>query len=72
MTFAFSAAGVKELMKLNQLTRLNLYFTKVTDTGLKELAPLKQLAWLDLGGNDVTSSGVEELQKALPRCTISR
>ena len=65
-------AGLKELASLKQLTSLYLGGTQVTDAGLKELAPLKQLTYLELGSTKVTGAGVKELEKALPRCRITR
>jgi hypothetical protein len=64
--------GLKHLAGLKNLSSLSLGDTKVTDTGLKELTDLKKLSYLDLGGTKVTEKGVGELQKALPRCKISR
>ena len=51
---------------------LGLGATKVTDVGVKELATLKNLTSLDLSVTDVTDAGVKELQKALPKCKISK
>ena len=70
---------MKELAALANLTWLNLSCSAdVTDVGLKELTTLKNLTWLYLGDplrrfkSKVTDAGVKELQKALPRCEISK
>jgi hypothetical protein len=39
---------------------------------LAQLAVLKQLATLELNRTAVTDAGVKELQKALPKCEISK
>jgi hypothetical protein len=57
---------------LKQLKWLDLSDTKVTDAGLGELAALKQLQWLELSETITTDTGLKELQKALPRCRISK
>jgi hypothetical protein len=46
--------------------------TLLTDAGVKELAGLKNLASLSLSVTKVTDAGVKELQKALPKCSITR
>jgi len=65
-------AGLKDLAALKSLTDLDLEETKITDTGIKVLAALKNLEQLDLGETKVTDAGVKELEKALPKCTITR
>ena len=62
--------GLKEVVKLQQLERLFLDGTEITDAGLKELAKMKQLKVLGFGWTKVTKAGVAELQKALPKCEI--
>ena len=51
---------------------VKLNFMQVTDAGLKELAPLTNLTTLSLSGTRVTDAGLKELQKALPKCKISK
>jgi internalin A len=65
-------AGLKELTTLKNLTTLHLHYTKVMDAGLKVLAALKNLTALDLMFTEVTDAGVKELQKALPKCKITK
>jgi len=61
----------KELEKLTQLTRLRLEGNRLTD--VKGLEKLTQLKALNLYNNpDLTKAQIEELQKALPKCKISR
>jgi hypothetical protein len=71
-TVKVTDAGVKELAALKNLTTLELRQTKTTDAGLKELAALKNLNALNLRGTKVTNEAVRELQKALPKCQITK
>jgi len=48
--------------KPEDLVRLDLSWTKVTDAGLKELASLKNLERLDLRGTAVSGEGLKELE----------
>jgi hypothetical protein len=54
------------------VVKVGLRDKRVTDAGLKELAPLKSLTTLELPFTTVTAAGLKELQKALPKCEISR
>jgi len=63
---------LNEIATLNNLKMLYLQNTNVTDAGLKQLARFENLTTLYLTGSKVTASGVAELQKALPKCYISR
>src|SRR5262249_483428 len=65
-------ADLKVLKECKHLQVLDLGVTSVTDAGLKELKELRQLQELDLSGTKVTDAGVADLQKALPKCRISR
>jgi len=66
-------AGIKVLAALKNLAALNLRHCKqVTDAGVKELAALKKLAALVVGFTKVTDDGIKELQKAVPKCRVSR
>lgn len=66
-------AGVKELVEHKTLSALNLIgCEQVTDAGIKELAALKKLAAIVVGFTKVTDDGVKELQKALPKCQVTR
>jgi Leucine-rich repeat (LRR) protein len=67
-----SDEGLGHLAGLKELTELGLSYTRVSDAGLKHLAGLKSLRTLHLEGTKVTDKGVAQLQKALPRCRISR
>ncbi|MBZ4189128.1 c-type cytochrome domain-containing protein [Niabella beijingensis] len=55
-------AGLKEIAKLEGLTRLYLSNTAITDAGLQYLKPLKQLQVLNLVGTKVTEKGVLQLK----------
>ena len=65
-------AGLKEVAKLQKLERLGLDNTQITDAGLKEVAKLQKLEELNLNNTQITAAGVAELQKALPKCDISK
>jgi len=58
------------LMKLQQLEKLYLNRTKISDAGLKQLAELQQLEWIYLSDTQVTKAGFAELKKALPNCAV--
>lgn len=64
--------GVKELARFKNLISLNLWYTEVTDAGVRELAALKNLTKINLIGTKATNAGVKEIQKALPKCEISK
>ena len=64
-------ARLKEIAKLQKLTRLWLFYTQVTNSGLKEIAKLQNLTHLDLRHTKVTDAGINELRKALPNCAIT-
>jgi len=51
-------AGLKNIGKLSNLTRLSLEFTSVTDKGLKNLKDLGRLRYLNLVGNKISPAGV--------------
>ena len=44
----------------------------VTDAGLTHLKGLKALTYLGLNRTQITDAGVAELQKALPKCKITK
>jgi len=67
-----SDAGLVHLRGLTQLKWLDLTGTQVTGSGLEHLQGLTQLQELTLSNTKVTDAGVAELQKALPKCSISR
>ena len=55
-------AGLAEIGKLGNLTRLHLEKTGVTDAGMPHLAKLSKLEYLNLYGTKVTDAGVAELK----------
>ena len=55
--------GLKEVAKLQQLTGLSLYDTKITDAGLKDVAKMKQLEYLGLASTQITDAGLKEVAK---------
>jgi hypothetical protein len=65
-------AGLERLKGLRKLQFLNLVETEIDDAGLERLSGLTQLKKLYLANTRVTDAGVAKLQKALPRCEITR
>jgi Leucine-rich repeat (LRR) protein len=59
----FGDKGMKVLERLNELRRLYLRNTPVTDEGLTYISGLSQLEELDLYGVSVTDRGLESLRK---------
>ncbi len=53
--------GLKEVLPLKRLERLDLECTGISDAGLKELRALNRLRSLDLRGTLVTDDGLKEL-----------
>jgi hypothetical protein len=53
--------GLKEVVALKNLHKLDLFGTDVTDAGLKELAHLKSLTTVTLTETKVTDAGLKEL-----------
>ena len=65
-------AGLAQLAELTHLEVLGLSGTKVSDAGLPHLKPLTRLESLFLIDAQTTAAGVGQLQRALPRCDITR
>ena len=63
-------AGLEDVAKVKNLSKLSLQVNDITDTGLKEVAKLTQLERVQLYETNVTEEGVADLQKALPDCKI--
>jgi hypothetical protein len=57
---------------LNELRRLSLIDTLVTDAGLTQLSGLRHLEELHLAGTGVTDAGVRQLRQALPGLKVQR
>ena len=55
--------SLKDVAKLQNLTRLYLGDTKITDAGLKEVAKLQNLTRLRLPRTKVTDAGLKEVAK---------
>jgi len=45
--------------KLEHLTRLSLYSTKITDAGMAELTGLKSLVWLNMNSASVGDAAMK-------------
>ncbi|MFN8355002.1 MAG: c-type cytochrome domain-containing protein [Spirosomataceae bacterium] len=56
-------AGLKEIGKLSNLTRLSLEHTSIGDAGLSALSGLSQLQYLNLFDTQVTDKGLQVLSK---------
>lgn len=63
-------AWLLHLQGLNELTKLDLQYTQITDAGLASLQSLPKLVQLYVNGSQVTAAGIEQLQKARPQLTI--
>ena len=55
----------------DDVVRVNLMNTEITDAGLVHLAGLTKLELFDLAETKITDAGVAELKKSLPNCRIS-
>jgi hypothetical protein len=66
------AAGLAQLNRLPQLSKLDLSYTRIDDSDLGRLKGLTQLRDLWVGSTRATDRGVKNLQEALPSCRIHR
>ena len=63
--------GLKQLQGLDNLERLWLNDTLVTDDGLANLNHCKSLRLLGIGGGTrVTKDGLAQIREALPNCEL--
>ena len=65
-----SDEGLKHLLPLKRLRRLDLGVTEIDNLGLMYIEPLTQLRDLDVTHTNVSAEGVKDFQQALPRCQI--
>ena len=56
-------AGLKEVVKLQQLEWLSLWKTQITDAGLKDVAKLQELEILFLTDTQITDAGLKDVAK---------
>ena len=56
-------AGLKEVVKLQNLTELILDYTRIADAGLKEVANLQKLERLALSETKITDAGLKDIAK---------
>ena len=62
--------GIRLLLRMEGLTRLNLAGTKIIDDGLWELAKLPKLEWICVNRTPVTTQGVERMKKSRQNVTV--
>lgn len=55
--------GMKQVIKLNRLTHLDLQGSRITDRGLRDLASLPRLKDVSLGYSRITDDGIKHLQR---------
>jgi hypothetical protein len=65
-------SGIKHLKGLKTLDLIGLSGTRVSDAGLDHLREMTELKSLFCIGTAVTDAGVNKLQRALPKCRITR
>jgi acetyl esterase/lipase len=65
-------AGISHLKELKNLELIGLSGTLVRDAGLEHLHELTGLKQFYCIGTGITDAGVEKLQRALPKCRITR
>ena len=58
--------GVKDVVKLQDVTRLSLYHNPVTDASLDEIEKLPELRMLSCGRSGITAAGIENLKRRRP------
>ena len=61
--YHFKDEELQYIGKLNNLTRLKMDRTLVTDTGVKQLMPLKNLEYLNLYSTPITDEAIEYLKE---------
>ncbi len=64
--------GIRNLLRLNNLLRLDVAGTCITDDGLDLLACLDKLEWLNVARTKVTEEGINRLKARFPSITIDR
>jgi hypothetical protein len=62
--------GVVSLLRLRDLSRINLAGTKITDDALQQLSKLPNLEWVCVNRTQVTAAGVEQLKAGRPDITV--
>jgi hypothetical protein len=58
------------LQGLNELTKLDVQYSQVSDAGLVQLQSLPKLVQLYTNGSQITAAGIEQLQQARPQLTV--
>ena len=67
----FTAAGIRQIVKLERLHTLHFFGVNVSDAAVRELARSKSLKDIDFLNAKVKEADVEELRKRLPGCYVS-
>ena len=62
--------GVEQLLRLENLSRVNLAGTRITDKGLEMLATLPHLEWVCVNRTEVTAEGVDSFRAMRPDVTV--
>jgi hypothetical protein len=62
--------GIEQLLRLQNLSRVNLAGTRIADTGLEMLATLPHLEWVCVNRTEVTAEGVDRFKAMRPGVTV--
>ena len=62
--------GMGQFLRLQNLTRVNLACTRITDTGLEVLATLPHLEWVCVNRTEVTAEGADRFKAMRPGVTV--
>jgi hypothetical protein len=71
-TSGITDAEMEYVGRFSELTRIDLEGCAITDAGLQPLKELTKLELVRLKNTKVTPEGIAELQRALPRCQITK
>jgi hypothetical protein len=66
----FNDASVTALAVCQNVHRLHLWNTGVTDAGLQQLQSLNSLTWLTISATKATDSAIAAFKAAKPQCKV--